>query len=56
MYNSILHFIENDIREIENLVAAMLKGEKDPHDLSQDIHERVLGLGGRAGLCWISST
>jgi hypothetical protein len=28
MYNSILHFIENDIKEIENLVAAMLKGEK----------------------------
>lgn len=47
MYNSILHFIENDIREIENLVAAMLKGEKEPHDLSQDIHDRVLGLGGR---------
>lgn len=47
MYNSILHFIENDIREIENLVAAMLKGEKEPHDLSQDIHDRVLGLWGR---------
>lgn len=28
MYNSILHFIENDIKEIENLVAAMLKGIK----------------------------
>lgn len=47
MYNSILHFIENDIREIENLVAAMLKGEKEPHDLSQDIHDRMLGLGAR---------
>lgn len=29
MYNSILHFIENDIKEIENLVAAILKGEKN---------------------------
>ncbi len=37
MHNSILHFIENDIKEIENLVAAMLKGKKEPHDLSQDI-------------------
>lgn len=27
MYNSILHFIENDIKEIENLVSAMLKGD-----------------------------
>ena len=47
MYHSILHFIENDIKEIENLVAAMLKGEKEPHDLSQDIHDRMLGLGSR---------
>ena len=47
MYHSILHFIENDIKEIENLVAAMLKGEKEPHDLSQDIHDRMLGPGGR---------
>lgn len=47
MHNSILHFIENDIKEIENLVAAMLKGEKEPHDLSQDIYNRMLGLGGR---------
>lgn len=47
MLNSILHFIENDIKEIENLVAAMLKGEKEPHDLSQDIHDRMLGLGAR---------
>ena len=29
MYNGILHFIENDIKEIKNLVAAMLKGEKN---------------------------
>ena len=47
MYHSILNFIENDIKEIENLVAAMLKGEKEPHDLSQDIHDRMLGLGSR---------
>ena len=47
MYSSILHFIENDIKEIENLVAAMLKVEKEPHDLSQDIHNRILGLGTR---------
>ena len=46
MYNSILHFIEKDIKEIENLLAAMLKGEKEPHDLSQHIHDRMLGLGG----------
>ena len=32
MLNSILHFIENDIKEIENLVAAMLKGEKEPRE------------------------
>ena len=25
MYNSILHFIENDIKEIENLVAPKMK-------------------------------
>lgn len=47
MYHSILNFIENDIKEIENLVAAMLKGEKEPHDLSQDIHDRMLGPGSR---------
>lgn len=54
MLNSILHFIENDIKEIENLVAAMLKGEKEPYDLSQDIHDRMLGLGARLINCWIS--
>lgn len=29
MYNGILHFIDNDIKKIKNLVAAMLKGEKN---------------------------
>lgn len=47
MYHSILHFIENDIKEIENIVAAMLKGENELHDLSLDIHDRMLGLGSR---------
>jgi hypothetical protein len=32
MHNSILHFIENDLKVIVNLVAAMLKGEKEPQD------------------------
>lgn len=40
MNNSILHFIENDSGETENLTATMLKGEKESHD-------RMLGIGGR---------
>ena len=28
MYNSMLHFIQNDIKEIKNFIAAMMKGER----------------------------
>lgn len=47
MYNSILQFIENDIKEIEKNVRSLLNGEKDAADLSNDVHERVLRLGCR---------
>jgi len=47
MYNSILQFIENDIKEIEKNVRSLLDGEKDAADLSNDVHERVLRLGCR---------
>ncbi len=45
MYDSIIHFIENDIKEIEKNVRSLLDGEKDAADLSNDVHERVLKLG-----------
>lgn len=47
MYNSIVQFIENDIKEIEKNVRSLLEGEKDAADLSNDIQERVLNLGCR---------
>ncbi|MCR4997220.1 MAG: ISLre2 family transposase [Butyrivibrio sp.] len=47
MYNSILQFIQNDIKEIEENVREILDGTKDAADLSNDIHERVLKLGSR---------
>ena len=47
MYNSILQFIQNDIKEIEKNVREILDGTKDAADLSNDIHERVLKLGSR---------
>ena len=47
MYNSILQFIQNDIKEIEKNVRSLLDGEKDAADLSNDVHERVLKLGCR---------
>ncbi|WP_195415825.1 hypothetical protein [Enterocloster citroniae] len=47
VYSITQHFIENDIKEIENLIAAALKGKKEFHNLSQDVHDRILGLGGR---------
>ena len=47
MYNSILQFIENDIKEIEEIVKELLDGSKDAADLSNEVHERVLKLGCR---------
>lgn len=47
MYNSILQFIQDDIKEIEKNVREILDGNKDAADLSNDIHERVLKLGSR---------
>ena len=47
MYDSIIQFIENDIKEIEKNVKSLLDGEKDAADLSNDVHERVLKLGCR---------
>lgn len=47
MYNSIVQFIENDIKEIEIIVKNLLDGENDAADLSNDIHKRVLNLGCR---------
>lgn len=47
MYDSIIQFIENDIKEIEKNVRSLLDGEKDAADLSNDVHERVLKLGCR---------
>ncbi len=47
MYNSILQFIQNDIKEIEIIVKEILDGEKDTADLSQEVHKRVLNLGCR---------
>jgi hypothetical protein len=45
MYDSIIQFIENDIKEIEKNVKSLLDGEKDATDLSNDVNERVLKLG-----------
>ena len=45
MYNSILQFIENDIKEIEIIIRELLDGSKDAADLSNEVHERVLKLG-----------
>ncbi|WP_026652972.1 hypothetical protein, partial [Butyrivibrio proteoclasticus] len=45
MYNSILQFIQKDIREIELIVKELLDGERDTADLSQEVHKRVLNLG-----------
>jgi len=45
MYESILHFAEKDIKEIEKMVGKILAGEADSEELSASIHERVLNLG-----------
>jgi len=45
MYNSILQFIEKDIKEIEKMMWKILEGEADTDDLSATIHGLVLGLG-----------
>jgi hypothetical protein len=47
MYDSIIQFIENDIKEIEKNVKSLLDREKDAADLSNDVHECVLMLGCR---------
>ena len=47
MYNSILQFIENDIKEIETIVKEILDGQKDSADLSNEVHKRVLNMGSR---------
>jgi len=45
MYNTILHFIEKDITEIENFMELLLSGEKDTDNLATLIQEKVLSLG-----------
>lgn len=47
MYNSILQFIQNDIKDIENLVKDIFDGKKDAADLSHEVHKKVLTLGCR---------
>lgn len=47
MYNSILHFIANDIHEIEKFTADMLRGKAELHDLTKEISDRMMGLGCR---------
>lgn len=44
MYNSILHFIENDIKKIEKVLAGILTGEKDADDLSQEVTSTLNNL------------
>ncbi len=45
MYNSIQHFIEKNIPEIENIIQAVLQGEKESGDLSACVKEKILSLG-----------
>ena len=45
MYNTILHFIEKDIMEIEKFMELLLSGEKDTDNLATLIQEKVLSLG-----------
>jgi len=44
MYQSILHFIEKDIKKIEEVAKSLLSGEKDVDHLSQEIHDCVMNL------------
>lgn len=50
MYQSILQFIENDIREVEKVLGMILTGEKDADDLSHEVVSRLNTLACR----WIS--
>ena len=45
MYNTIQHFIEDDIKKIEKSIKEIITGEKDAEDLSEEVEERVLKLG-----------
>lgn len=47
MYNSILQFISEDIKDIEIIIRGILDGDKDVADLSNEVHERVLKMGSR---------
>jgi hypothetical protein len=47
MYNSILQFIEKDVKEIENILGQLLTGEKDADDLSKEVVDRVMTLANR---------
>jgi hypothetical protein len=44
MYQSVLHFIEKDIKKFEETVRLLLQGEKDADHLSQEIHDSVINL------------
>ena len=50
MYQSILQFIENDIKEVEKVMGMILTGEKDADDLSHEVVTRLNTLACR----WIS--
>ncbi len=50
MYQSILHFIKNDINDIEKILGNILTGEKDASDLSAEVNKRLNNLACR----WIS--
>ena len=47
MYQSILHFIEKDIIEIEKVLGNILTGEKDADDLSAEVVKRLNNLACR---------
>ena len=47
MYQSILHFIEKDIIEIEKITGLMLKGEKDANELSLEVVNRTMTMANR---------
>lgn len=50
MYQSILQFIENDIKEVEKVLGMILTGEKDADALSHEVVSRLNTLACR----WIS--
>ena len=47
MYESILQFAQENIKEFEKVIEKILTGEADYDDLTKEIHERVLNLGKR---------